>query len=91
MEKIYVKGLMVFVPHENAPDFVKGTLVITLEELTSFFNQQAKYHTEYNGKKQLRCQILEGEKGLYFTVDTYKKLADGGIAPVTVPEEKLPF
>ena len=72
MDKIYVKGIMTFPPHANAPDFVKGTAIITLEDLTAFFHQQKEHHTEYGGKAQLKCQILEGDKGLYFTVDTWK-------------------
>lgn len=71
-EKIYPKGLMVFKPHEKAPDFVKGTLMITPNELIKFCKENINLMTEYKGNKQLKCQILEGDKGLYFVVDTWK-------------------
>ena len=72
MEKIYVKGLTVFKPHEKAPDFVKGTMMITPRELIDFCKEHQDKMTEYKDKKQLKCQILEGEHGLYFVLDTWK-------------------
>jgi len=72
-KQIYVKGMRVFPPHEKAPDFVKGTLLITPNVLDKFCEENAEYMTEYKGEKQLKCQILEGDTGLYFTVDTWKK------------------
>ena len=94
MEKIYVKGIMTFPPHANAPDFVKGTAIITLEDLSAFFHQQKEHHTEYNGKAQLKCQILEGDKGLYLTVDTWKASEPRGDEPELGddddPEQDLP-
>ena len=89
-DTIYVEGMRVFPPHQNAPDFVKGSLIITPRELVEFFKTQADNMTEYNGKKQLRCQILEGNKGLYFTVDTYKPKAKPE-APEAPAEDGLPF
>lgn len=71
-KKIYPKGLITFKPHEKAPDFVKGTLMITLNDLITFCKENDNLLTEYKGKKQLKCQILEGDKGLYFVVDTWK-------------------
>jgi len=81
-DKVYVKGMRVFPPHENAPDFVKGSLIITPRELVEFLKTQKERFTEYKGMKQLKCQILEGDNGLYFMVDTYKKpdeFPDGNI------------
>ena len=71
-DTIIVKGLKTFKPHEKAPDFVKGTLMITPNQLVQFIKENEQYLTEYKGEKQLKCQILEGDYGLYFTVDTYK-------------------
>jgi hypothetical protein len=71
-EKIYPKGLRLFKPHIKAPDFVKGTLIITLNDLIKFCKENSKLLTEYNGEKQLKCQILENDKGMYFVVDTWK-------------------
>ena len=71
-DKIYPKGLIIFKPHDNAPDFVKGSLVITPNDLVEFCKENLALMTEYNGKKQLRCQLLEGRDGLYLQVDTYR-------------------
>jgi len=83
----YVKGLRVFPPHESAPDFVKGTLLITVKDLIDFANENAEYLRDYNGAKQLPCQILSGDDGrLSITLDTWKpKSADNN------SESTLPF
>lgn len=91
MDKIYVKGIRIFNPHDNAPDFVKGTVIITPRELTDFLKSQADNFTEYEGTKQLRCQLLEGKKGLYLAVDTFKKEEKAQPAQKPEPDESLPF
>lgn len=75
MPNIYPKGIRVFPPNEKAPDFVKGTMIITLNELVQFCKDNPGYLSEYNGEKQLKLQITERKdgKGLSFSVDTYKK------------------
>jgi hypothetical protein len=69
---IYPEGIAVFNPHEKAPEFVVGSLVITPNDLVSWLKSNPDYLTEYKGKKQLKLQIKKGTKGLYATVDTYK-------------------
>jgi hypothetical protein len=71
-ETIYPKGIMIFEPHKNAPDFVKGSVMITVKDLIEFCKENPEYLTDYKGKKQLKCQLLEGKKGLYLSVDTWK-------------------
>ena len=93
-EKVYPKGLRTFPPREGAPDFVKGTLIITPRDLVEFIKERPGLLTEYNGAKQLKCNILEGDKGLYFVVDTWKP--DPNQRPEPQPEvdgnaEPLPF
>lgn len=84
-DKIIVKGLKTFKPHEKAPDFVKGTLMITPNELVQFIKDNEQYLTEYKGEKQLKCQILEGDYGLYFTVDTWKPNQESTPPDMTQP------
>lgn len=79
-EKIYPEGMRAFSKRDNAPDFVVGTLVITPNDLIEWLKKNQSLLTEYEGKKQLKLQILNGNKGLYLQVDTWKK-----------EEEKLPF
>ena len=71
-ETIYPKGIRIFPKHQNAPDFVKGTVIITMNELFKFCKENESLLTEYNGNKQLKCQLLDGNNGLYMAVDTYK-------------------
>ena len=73
-EKVYPKGIIIFKPHEKAPDFVKGTMVINPDELFKFITENPDFvHDTEKYGEQLRLNILEGEKGLYLTVDTFKK------------------
>ena len=74
-EKKYPKGIMIFKPHENAPDFVKGSVVITPKDLVEWFKENADAMTEYKGNKQFRFVLKEGNKGLYLELDTYKPKA----------------
>ena len=71
-DKIYPKGVMIFKPRENAPDFVKGSMVVSLREFTDWVKTQQEHYSEYNGKKQLRFKILDGREGLYLELDTWK-------------------
>lgn len=72
-EKIYAKGVRAFKPNEKAPSWVKASVVITPNDLNQFLKENSVLLTEYNGSKQIRLQLLENDKGLYFVVDTYKK------------------
>ena len=89
---VYPKGLVVFEPHSNAPDFVKGVVKINLNELVQFCKDNPDLLTEYNGAKQLPLQLLSGDKGLYFKVDTYRPDSQGGSqGSSSEPTEGLPF
>ena len=70
-EKIYPKGIRTFKPHENAPPFVKGSLIITPSEIVKFCEENKNLMRDYNGVPQLRCQLLDGDNGIYVNVDTY--------------------
>jgi hypothetical protein len=71
--KIYPKGLRTFPKNEKQPDFVLGTLMITPNELVSWLRENESLLTDYKGTKQLKLQMLNGDKGIYFVVDTYAK------------------
>lgn len=72
-ETVYPKGLRTFKKNDNAPNFVLGSLIITPADFAQWVAENQQYLTDYNGSKQLKLQILNGDKGIYFTVDTYKK------------------
>ena len=88
-EKIYPKGLITFPPREGAPEFVKGKMIITLNDFVGWAKTQSEYYKDYNGQKQLAFDIKVGDKGLYFQLDTYK----GGETKKEVVKEDndLPF
>lgn len=73
-DQVFPKGIGVFPKHDKAPDFVKGAIVITLNELVTFCKENPGLLTEYKGEKQLKLQLTERKdgKGLNLTVDTYK-------------------
>ena len=95
--KIYPKGISFFPPKENAPSWVKGSLIITPRQLVEWLkeNESVLVENEKYGK-QLRLQVTD--KGVQ--VDTWKPtesktVGDNitkGVQNEVVPfEEKLPF
>ena len=89
--KIYPKGLRTFPKNEKAPDFVLGTLIITPNDLNTWIRENENLLTDYNGSKQLKLQMLKGDKGIYFTVDTYKSTPANGLTNKAEDLENLPF
>ena len=87
-QTVYAKGVRLFPAHSNAPDFVKGTIIITPRELVGFIKENPELLTDYNGEKQLKLQLLEGDKGLYTKVDTFKPSGGGS---QDEDDEPLPF
>tara|TARA_R110000803_G_scaffold102638_1_gene170726 strand:- start:1550 stop:1906 length:357 start_codon:yes stop_codon:yes gene_type:complete len=94
-EKQYPKGIMIFPPREQAPDFVKGAVVITPNDLIDWCKtaEVLKHKSEYNGKTQFRFNLLEGNKGLYMVLDTFKPTAkvDSPVREVNGDGSDLPF
>lgn len=85
--KVYAKGVRLFAPHPSAPDFVKGQIVITLNDLVQFCKDNPEYLSDYKGAKQLRLKLLSGKDGLYTEVDTYNPKEKVS----TVDDRDLPF
>jgi len=71
--KIYPKGISFFPPKENAPSWVKGSLIITPRQLIEWLkeNESVLVQNEKYGK-QLRLQVTD--KGVQ--VDTWKPNAE---------------
>lgn len=65
--------IRLFPAHPNAPDFVLASGVIGLDEFFAFVQANPQLLTEYQGKAQLKFQILRSKEGkLYTQVDDYK-------------------
>lgn len=92
-DKIYPKGVVAFKPHEKAPSFVKGTVMITLPDLREWLNGEGKqYLGEYNGKPQLKLQITEFNGKFGVQVDTYGlKPKDEDFYGNSGSQDDLPF
>lgn len=71
-DKVYPKGLNIFPPREGAPDFVRGTISIEPKQLIAFLKENQQYMNE---KGYFRINLLNGDKGLYAVLDTWKPKA----------------
>lgn len=61
---IYIQGITIFKPHQNAPDFVKGQGFITPKVLLDFVKENPNILTkEYDGNKQIPVQITQNDDG----------------------------
>ena len=88
-----LEGIRFFDKKENQPDFVIGAGVITLDEIFAFSKSNPDLITEYQGKKQIKFQLLRSKAGnLYAKVDTWKPAEQiAAEAPPIEPLESLPF
>lgn len=78
MSQKFPKGIRIFGPKPTAPSFVKGQIIITLDELNQFCNENKDLLSEYQGQSQLKLSILEKKdgSGLNVVIDTYKPKSD---------------
>lgn len=75
-DQLLPEGIRFFDKTPKQPSFVKGSIVITMADLLAFVNSNPDITSEYNGKKQIRLQVLESKKGTtYLAVDTFKPTA----------------
>lgn len=88
-EKVLPKGIRFFDRNEKAPDFVLGSMVITLNELVQFGKDNPDLLSDYQGQKQLKLELLKSKKGgIYAVVNDYKPKAKAGSASSV---DDLPF
>lgn len=72
-EDVLIEGMRFFNPHANAPTFVIGEMVISLNDFFAWCKAHPELHSDYQGVKQVRIQIKESKQGnLYGSVNTYK-------------------
>ena len=84
-DKIFPKGIRGFMPNTNAPDFVLGTIILNIEELTDWvLNEGKKYQTQYKDQSQIKLQLKRGKDGkMNIEVDTFVPTPQGGKKPNT--------
>jgi hypothetical protein len=65
----YPKGIRTFNKHMNAPSFVVCDLVIDLNEFIEWCKVEGREHlTDYNGRKQLKLELVEGREKINIQV-----------------------
>lgn len=91
-------GVFTFNPKENAPSFVLGTIVITLDDFWEFLKGEGKEHvTDYKGKKQIKLNVtsMKEGRGILVAVDTWKptgeKKNEEPFNGNSEPTDDLPF
>ena len=90
-ETIFVDGLIFKSKHENAPDFVLGSISVKVDELTAFL-QKHRSETGWVNIDFLRGKPKEGEaKGKpYFKLNTFKPEAKNEAPSVSVEDTISP-
>ena len=87
-EKIFVDGLIVKKPHENAPDFVKAKVSMKMADLIAF----AKQH---HNDGWLNAEIKESKGGKFYAeLDSWKpdpSKQSAPSAPAGEFEDDIPF
>lgn len=73
-ETIFADGVNVYTPNSNAPDFVKASLVIRVDDFKKWVeSNDNRITTDKEGNRVLRMQIKESKQGkLYASVDNYQ-------------------
>lgn len=71
---IFPKGIFVFNPHENAPEFIKADIILTPSDLFDWLGVNADLLQDTGHGEQIRLTLKESQKGsLYLEVNTFKK------------------
>jgi hypothetical protein len=81
-ETIFASGFVFKRPHDNAPQFVKGSMSIKADEAIAFIQK----HTKPDGWVNLDLLASKDNTKLYFKLNTFKpEKKEEGIAPEHVP------
>ena len=89
-DQIFMEGIRCFPKKETQPDFVIGSMVLTIADVLAFFYTRKDLVTQYNGKDQMKLQLLKSKAGgIYLAVDTYKP--SGNTNVVDNADSDLPF
>lgn len=87
--QIFADGVNIFAPKDNAPEFIKGQLVIDLKALSAWVASNDNYITkDSKGNSVLRLDIKTSKQGkLYASVNTYQP--DGNKVIAQAAREKV--
>jgi len=66
MEKIFADGLIYKAPRQGAPEYVKGSLSVKVDEFKAFLDK-------HNNNGWVNLDFLKSQKGtLYFALNNWK-------------------
>lgn len=86
-DKIFPEGVRIFDPRAGAPTYVKGSIVITPNQLVAWLKKNPELLKEYKGEKQISIDIMESREGkTYLSVNTRQ-----GQTAAASTEDDLPF
>ena len=73
-EMIFAQGITIFKPREGSPDYVKGSVIVSIETFVDWCEKNEQYLTTHaTFGTQLKLEVKESQGGmLYFQVNTYK-------------------
>lgn len=78
-EPIFADGLMWKDPHEKAPNFIKGALIVNAEKFNDFMKANMQHASE---KGWLNIDMKESKNGaIYFQLNTWKKPVQEKVEP----------
>lgn len=78
----FADGIIFKMPHENAPDFIKGSLSFRVEDAVKWLQENSD-----NGWVNVQLKVSKAGKP-YAELDTWKPNKDGAPAATT---EEIPF
>ena len=87
-KKTYPKGIVAFPKNDKAPDFVKGSIIITPDELVKWLRGDGKEHlTDSKYGKQIKLQLTEYQGKLSLSVDNWKPTGQASGQPTAQPKK----
>lgn len=74
MEQKFPQGVRAFKPRENAPDFIVTELVIAIDLLIQYMNDNPDVCSYWNTEKQIKLTVLKSKDGTKHNVqvNTFK-------------------
>lgn len=71
-DKVFIDGMLFKLPRESAPDFVRGSLSVKVDEFSEWF---AKWQEANPQEAWINIDLCVGRSGKpYAALNTYKKL-----------------
>lgn len=91
MATVRAKGVITFNPNEKAPDFVLGTITISINQLKDWMEGEGKdYVTYYKNEPQIKLQVTKPKegRGIMVAVDTWKPVSKNNSETVAANQKR---